>query len=272
MSQRHCPRHVAQSLLGPARLPIEVFGPLFALPTTTVEAMNEIARDDGGSTSTPGDSWSTDSGIWAVVVAGGSGSRFGGLKQFSALGGRSVIDWAVAGLGCPGRSVVVVPADQVDGVQIEDAMVVAGGSTRSASVREGLASLPPTADRVLIHDGARPLATPELVGRVVAALDGADGAVPVVPVTDTIRTIEGEPADRSNFVAVQTPQGFWLSAIRDALGDAEEATDDATLVTRAGGRVVHVDGDPSNLKVTVPDDLAVAEAILARRAAASLPS
>lgn len=227
--------------------------------------MNEIARGNAEAQREPVVPWQHDSGVWAVVVAGGGGARFGGLKQFSMLAGRPMIEWAVDALGCPDRCVVVVPSDHVDQVEMSGVSVVAGGETRSASVRAGLNALPPSADRVLIHDGARPLASPALVGRVVEALTDADGAVPVVPVTDTLRTVTGEPVDRALFVAVQTPQGFWVDAIRKALGNDSEATDDATLVTQSGGRVVHVEGDPANLKVTVADDLAIAEALLQQR-------
>ena len=243
-----------------------MLGSAFGSRTTNVVAMNVTATSEAGATSGSVGPWATDAGVWAVVVAGGSGARFGGLKQFSPLGGRTVIDWAVDALQCAGRTIVVVPAEHVEAIKVDNATVVAGGATRSDSVRAGLAALPATADRVLIHDGARPLVSSDVVGRVAAALEHADGAVPVVPVTDTLRTTAGEPVDRSLFVAAQTPQGFWVRAISDALGNDAEATDDATLVTQVGGTVVHVDGDPSNLKVTVADDLVVAEAILRQRA------
>ncbi len=231
--------------------------------------MTDIAQGEAEVHREPAVPWEHDAGVWAVVVAGGGGTRFGGLKQFALLAGRPMIEWSVSALACPDRCVVVVPADHVDEVDIAGVRVVAGGQTRSGSVRAGLNALPATADRVLIHDGARPLITREVVGRVIAALDDAEGAVPVVPVTDTLRTTTGEPADRTAFVAVQTPQGFWVESIRQALGNDSEATDDATLVTRSGGRVVHVDGDASNLKVTVADDLAMAESVLQHRESAS---
>jgi 2-C-methyl-D-erythritol 4-phosphate cytidylyltransferase len=115
---------------------------------------------------------------------------------------------------------------------------------------------------ILIHDAARPLATEGLYRRVIAAVrSGAAAAVPVVPVIDTIRSLTGGVVDRDGLRAVQTPQGFDASAIRAAHAAATEATDDATLVEAAGGTVVLVDGEPTNLKITGPQDRVVAEAL-----------
>lgn len=200
--------------------------------------------------------------VWAVVVAAGSGTRFGGLKQLDPLGGRRVLDWAVSGLGCAGRTVVVVPAQHVDAVNVDECIVVPGGDTRSESVRCGLDALPASATHVLVHDGARPLVSEAIVTRVIDALKAADGAIPVVPVTDTLRDHEGKTVDRSNLVAVQTPQGFAISELRAAHASGAVATDDAGLVTANGGTVLHVAGEARNLKITVPDDLVVAEALL----------
>lgn len=198
--------------------------------------------------------------LWALVVAGGSGTRFGGPKQLAALGSLRVIDHSVAAVAPAVEGVVVVgEAAGLPGRTI----VVPGGPSRSASVRAGLAVLPDDATHVLVHDAARPLASAAVVDRVVRALAaGAAGAVPVVPVVDTLRTVEGEPVDRSGFVAVQTPQGFRLDDLRAAHAAEPDATDDATLVSRRGGEVVHTEGDPANLKITVPHDLVVAAALL----------
>jgi 2-C-methyl-D-erythritol 4-phosphate cytidylyltransferase len=115
---------------------------------------------------------------------------------------------------------------------------------------------------VLVHDGARPLADTALFSRVIAAVRaGADAVVPVVPVVDTIRSLDGGAVDRSRLVAVQTPQGFRAEALRAAHRGGGEATDDATLVEAIGGKVVLVDGDRRNLKITEPDDLVVARAL-----------
>jgi len=210
---------------------------------------------------------------WAIVVAGGSGARFGGAKQFDVLGGRRVVDWAVlaASSACDGV-VLVVPADQVGRValDVQPDVIVAGGASRSASVRAGLAQVPDGVDVVVVHDAARPLAHPGLFAAVLEALAaGADGAVAAVPVADTLKRVgdDGtvvETVDRSGLWAVQTPQGFRLDVLRAAHVGEPEATDDAGLVEAAGGRVVVVAGDRRNLKVTDPADLALLEALVGR--------
>lgn len=206
--------------------------------------------------------------VWAIVVAGGGGMRFGGPKQFEDLDGRRVLDWSVAAArdACDGV-VVVVPADrQADEVD-RGVVTVAGGPTRSASVRAGLAAVPGDAEIVVVHDAARPLAGADLFRRAVTAVRaGADAAIPGVPVTDTVKRVEDgrvlETLDRNRLVAVQTPQAFRADVLRRAHRAAPEATDDAALVEALGGRVVVVDGDPRNLKLTSPDDLLVARALL----------
>jgi 2-C-methyl-D-erythritol 4-phosphate cytidylyltransferase len=207
--------------------------------------------------------------VWAVVVAAGAGRRFGGAKQYEPLAGARVLDHALraARAVCDGVVLVVPPHRAADAEPDADS-VVAGGETRSASVRAGLARVPEGAGVVVVHDGARPLAEPVLWERVVAAVRaGADAAVPVVPVTDTLRWTAGmaatrPPLDRDEVVAVQTPQAFAAPALRAAHRDDPEGTDDASLVEAAGGRVEIVPGDPRNLKVTDPSDLLVAEAVL----------
>lgn len=201
--------------------------------------------------------------IWSVVVAGGSGTRFGRPKQLADLAGRRVIDWSIAAVQTASTGVVVVGSDELgDPASLGVSAVVVGGATRSDSVRCGLDALPDDATHVLIHDAARPLVPAEVVGRVVEALDaGADAVVPVVPVTDTLRTATGNAADRDEFVAVQTPQGFRLSVLQQAHSSGTVASDDATVVEQAGGTVVHVDGAPENLKITFPHDLLVAESL-----------
>jgi 2-C-methyl-D-erythritol 4-phosphate cytidylyltransferase len=214
-------------------------------------------------------------GVWAIVVAGGSGSRFGDTvpKQFLELGGLRLIDWAVAAADAACHAVVaVLPAGHLDVTLPPPVTVVAGGPSRSASVRAGLAAVPDGAAVIVVHDAARPLADPALFGRVVDAVRaGADGAVPGVPVADTVKRVESstgvvlETLDRSALRAIQTPQAFAADVLRRAHAGGGEATDDATLVEAAGGRVVVVDGDPANLKITGPDDLARAEDLLLRR-------
>ena len=152
--------------------------------------------------------------------------------------------------------VLVVPPDRVDAPEPLADVVVAGGDTRSASVRAGLAALPPDAGVVLVHDAARPHASKDVWQRVLDGVrTGADAVVPCVPVVDTLREVDGTTVDRSRFVAVQTPQGFRVDALRRAHAGDQEGTDDASLVEATGGKVLVVDGDPGNRKITTPDDL-----------------
>lgn len=214
--------------------------------------------------------------VWTIVVAGGSGQRFGAPKQFASLfGDERVIDRSCdVARSCAGRVVVVLPsADQVENWRAArpDDVAVVGGSTRSESVRAGLAAVPADADIVCVHDAARPLATAALFEAVVAAVRaGADGAVPALPVTDTVKVVDPSGAvvstpDRSTLVTVQTPQAFAASVLRAAHASGAEGTDDAALVEQAGGRVVVVTGESWNHKITDPADLDRARALLADR-------
>ncbi len=214
-------------------------------------------------------------GVWAIVVAAGEGHRFGGAKQFQPLGDRCVLDWAVHGAARSCQGVVVVlpesrtvgeaawsPAPVASGCGGE-VVATPGGVLRSDSVRCGLSLVPGDVGIVLVHDGARPLASDSVYRRVIQAVRaGADAAVPVIDVTDTIRRRDGGTADRRELVAVQTPQAFRADVLRAAHADGADATDDATLVEAAGGTVAMVAGDSRNLKITEPHDLAVAEALL----------
>lgn len=194
--------------------------------------------------------------IWTVVVGGGSGQRFGTPKQYEPLGDERVIDRsrAVAESASDGV-VVVVPAADADRES-----AVAGGATRSESVRAGLAAVPAAATIICVHDAARPLADVDIYRRVIdAVVAGADAAIPAVPVTDTIKVVrngvvESTP-DRSTLVAVQTPQAFRAAVLRAAHDGGDASTDDAALVEAMGRRVVVVDGDDRNRKITHPDDL-----------------
>jgi 2-C-methyl-D-erythritol 4-phosphate cytidylyltransferase len=206
--------------------------------------------------------------VWVIVVAAGSGSRFGRPKQYEELAGRPVLDWSLAAArttatGPDDGVVVVVPPDRVGEPATGADRVVAGGATRSSSVRCGLAAVPGHAAVIVVHDGARPLAGAELFARVVEAVnDGADAAVPAVDVTDTLRHRTVGAVDRGGLVAVQTPQAFRAAALRGAHVAEPEATDDASLIEAAGGKVVVVEGSPANLKITRPIDLAIAEALV----------
>lgn len=206
--------------------------------------------------------------VWAVVVAAGSGSRFGGRKQFAVLAGRTVLEWSLAAAhaACTGV-VLVVPAEQVPTCVGMATAVVPGGATRAQSVRAGLAAVPTSADVIVVHDAARPLSSPGTWAAVVdAVLAGADGAIPCVPVADTIKQLDHQgrlvTLDRSRLLAAQTPQAFRASSLRRAHAGGTEATDDAGLVEGCGGRVVSVPGDARNLKITDRLDLSVAERLL----------
>ncbi len=249
------------------------------------------------------------SGIWGIVVGGGSGARFGTPKQFLMLGGRPVVEWSVAACRSSCDAVVLVlPADRrviaasgavtahhggsppsaSDEVPLEPPayptfgadLAVAGGATRSASVRCGLAAVPSSARVVVVHDAARPLASPDLFQAVIDAVeDGAAGAVCALPVTDTLKQLDrpsdallrGEgplPAvratvDRSALVAVQTPQAFRAEVLRECHERGIEATDDAGLLEACGASVRVVPGDPRNIKLTTPADLWLAERLVA---------
>lgn len=204
--------------------------------------------------------------VWGIVVAAGSGNRFGAPKQFAALNGVRLVDRAVhtAASVCD-HVVVVLPAGQEwNGPPVT--CVVAGGASRSDSVRAGLASVEPDAEIVVVHDAARPLASSELFGAVVDAVRaGADAAVPGIPLNDTVKRVADDrvtaTVPRDDLVAVQTPQAFRCAVLRAAHEHGGDATDDAALVEDAGGVVVVVAGDPRNIKITAHTDLAVALAL-----------
>ncbi len=196
-----------------------------------------------------------------IVVAAGRGERFGGEKHAALVGGVPLWRRAREVLMTGGVERVIVVGDVPGGVP--------GGDRRRDSVAAGLTALPTDAAGVLVHDAARPLATPHLVVRILQRLHvgDVDAVVPVVAVRDTIKRAEGpivrETVPREGLVAVQTPQGFRLSALREAQAASDEdASDDAVLIERAGGRVATVPGEPANLKVTYPADLDLAAALL----------
>jgi len=206
------------------------------------------------------------SGVWVIVVAAGTGSRFGSAvpKQYlTVTGDERVLDRSLAHARAHGDGIVLVVApDRVGDPEPGADRVVAGGSTRSESVRNGLAAIPSDAgvDVILVHDAARPSATPELFAAVIAAVRaGADAAIPGVAVADTIKRVAGdvvvETLVRDELVAVQTPQGFAADVLRAAHAGGGEGTDDAALVEAAGGKVVVVPGEAANRKITVARDL-----------------
>ncbi|HEX4217026.1 MAG TPA: 2-C-methyl-D-erythritol 4-phosphate cytidylyltransferase [Acidimicrobiales bacterium] len=212
--------------------------------------------------------------VWAIVVAGGSGARFGRPKQFLDLGGRTVLERSIAGARGVAAGVVVVvpegsPEEDVPDPNFGADVRVDGGPSRAASVRSGLAAVPADATVVVIHDAARPLASAALFEAVVAAVTGqtgADGCIPVLPVTDTLKRVADTrvltTVDRSDLVTAQTPQAFRATVLRRAHRGAADATDDAALLESIGATVLTVPGDPRNLKLTVPHDLVLAEILV----------
>lgn len=209
----------------------------------------------------------------AVVVAGGRGLRFGGPKQFSLVAGESVAAHSVRAARAVADTVVLVVPAHYDGADEGADLVVVGGDSRAASVRAGLASLD-DCDVVVVHDAARPLASAALFRAVVAAVeDGADAAIPGLDLTDTVKRVERGPdhtvvvetLDRSELVTVQTPQAFRREVLERAHAANDEATDDAGLVEAAGGRVVIVAGETTNVKITTPADIDVIRAALEER-------
>jgi 2-C-methyl-D-erythritol 4-phosphate cytidylyltransferase len=207
---------------------------------------------------------------WAIVVAGGTGSRFGAPKQYADLAGRTVLAWSLdrAREACHGVVLVLPRADVARRAARWAAdTVVPGGATRSASVRAGLAAVPDHVEVIAVHDAARPLAGPEIWRAVLDAVEaGADAAIPTVAVTDTIKCIQAdgtlETLDRARLVAVQTPQAFRADVLRRAHARNPDASDDAALVEAIGGNVVLVAGSPDNIKVTGPSDLTIVAALL----------
>ncbi len=216
--------------------------------------------------------------VRAVVVAAGEGRRFGGPKQFAALRGRPVLDWSLAAFEANPfiDSIVLVLANTGQGGKYiaryrKIEAVVRGGERRLDSVANGIEGLKAeSGDIILVHDGARPLVTQELIERVIDAARATGAAVPAVPLDDTIKEAEKDRVvrtlDRSRLFRVQTPQGFALDLLKRALEkakiDGAEGTDEASLVERLGLPVALVPGDPRNIKITSPLDLTMAEAFL----------
>jgi len=221
---------------------------------------------------------------WAIVVAGGDGARLGAdrPKAFVGLGGRPLLAHSIdlfEDHPAVDRIVLVVPAEWEEPATLladelaagKVAAAVPGGVTRALSVAAGLAEVTADAEAILVHDAARPFASAELVDRVLAALDAHEGAIPALPVTDTVKRVHdgvvAETLVRGELRAVQTPQAFRAAALRHAYAapaDAvRDATDCAALVEAAGFAVAAVPGEPGNVKITAPDDLARAEARLA---------
>ena len=229
-----------------------------------------------------------------LIAAAGSGRRMGAAinKLLLPVAGRPVLAWTLdAVLGCPAIEWIGVMGQPEDGPAIQAILLAArptrpvrwilGGDTRQESVRLGLEALPAAAEAVLIHDGARCLATPELFSRcalaLLEAMEAGAGIIAATPVSDTIKQVDQQgliqaTPDRQHLWAAQTPQGFAVRQLRSAHRQALEAgwsvTDDAALFERLGLPVQVLEAPASNIKLTTPFDLSVAEAVLCARSAA----
>lgn len=215
----------------------------------------------------------------AIVVAAGTGSRAGGAKQWRALGGKPVVRWSVEALLAAGARAVIVVRAPGAAIEADRALAglsgwraVDGGATRADSVKAGLAGLAGAAEDeiVLVHDAARPLLTGAVIERLLAALDDADGALPALPVADSLRRgadgLMQDAVERDGLYRAQTPQAFRLGVLTRAYAawPADETpTDEAVVVRRGGGRIALVTGDPRLMKLTFPEDFALAETLIA---------
>ena len=207
---------------------------------------------------------------WAILLGAGSGTRFGAQKQFLDLAGARIIDRAIHGAHDAVDAVVLVLPAGESWVGPPVHAVVEGGAQRSDSVRAGLAVIPPEVEVIVVHDVARPLATRATYSAVIDAVKaGADGAVPGIAISDTIKRVSQgmvvETLNRNELVAVQTPQAFNATKLRDAHLAGGDATDDAGLIEAIGGTVMVVQGDALNQKITEGSDLMRLEALLAER-------
>ncbi len=218
---------------------------------------------------------------WALLVAAGAGERLGidRPKAFASLGGRPLlaesldrldrspwVDAIVVAAPVGWEEPAILLAEELAATKVVSC--VTGGATRADSVRAALADVPEDALVVLVHDAARPLLDDAVIERLLAPLaDGFDGVVPTVAIPDTVKRVDGsvvvETLDRDDLVGAQTPQAFLAPSLRRAFaGDLSAATDCATLVERAGGRVAVVAGDSRLVKVTTASDLALVELLL----------
>jgi 2-C-methyl-D-erythritol 4-phosphate cytidylyltransferase len=220
--------------------------------------------------------------VGLVIPAGGSGQRLGGrMKADLPLAGKTVLQYALEpflSLAEIEHIAIAVPAELLTRppvwLQNPRVRLVQGGAERSDSVRAGIAALPADVDIVVIHDAARPLVRVALIQEVIAAARSGNGAIAALPATDTVHVVDDElrivqTPDRAVLWQAQTPQAFPRllieAAHRRAVGEQWHGTDDAALVVRCGGTVQIVRGDPENLKITIPLDIEVAEALLSRR-------
>jgi 2-C-methyl-D-erythritol 4-phosphate cytidylyltransferase len=216
--------------------------------------------------------------VTAIIVAAGEGKRFGFSKQFALLGRKSVLDRCLEIFEGHRKVAAIVLVLKDVGLKNEYlkryrkmVAVVKGGKRRQDSVLSGFRQVDPEkAEIVLVHDGVRSLVSDNLIDRVIEATRKAGAAVPAIPLEDTIKLVEGDEVsrtlDRDQLVRVQTPQGFSYPILKAALDKAKDenfyGTDEASLAERIGKKVIVVQGDHKNIKITTPEDLKIAEAFL----------
>lgn len=217
--------------------------------------------------------------IYNIIVAAGSGSRFGASlpKQYCLMNGRPVLMHTIENMrsALPGSPIILVlSADFVDywrdlckEYSFESPQVVLGGDSRWQSVKNAIDVVPDDAEVISVHDGARPIVNKDMVARLIGALDNVYGVIPVISVTDSLRMINengSEPVERSKYKAVQTPQVFYAKVLKEAYSMPfnESFTDDASVLAALGYDVALVEGDAYNIKITNPLDIEVAQIYL----------
>jgi len=218
------------------------------------------------------------SNVTAIIVAAGEGKRFGSSKPYAVLKGKRILDHSLETFDRhPGIfDMVLVLRETGQKAFFLDRYaklktVVKGGERRQDSVLSGFQHIDPArTDIVLVHDAARPLVKAELIDRIIDATKAKGAAIPVLPVSDTVKRIDGNRVlrtiDRQGLYCIQTPQGFSCEilgrAFEEVLEDSRTYTDEAALVEKLGVDVFAVPGDPKNIKITVPGDLKIAEAFI----------
>ena len=220
--------------------------------------------------------------IYNIIVAAGSGSRFGAAlpKQYCLMNGRPVLMHTIENMrvALPDSHIVLVLnkdfvdywAELCEQYSFESPRVVVGGDSRWQSVKNAVDTIPREAEVITVHDGARPIVDRMMVERLIAALDDAPGAIPVVSVTDSLRRVNEQgssPVDRSQYKAVQTPQAFHADKLVAAysLPFNPTFTDDASVMAALGNDVALVEGDTYNIKITNPLDIEIAQLYLRQR-------
>lgn len=218
------------------------------------------------------------SNVTAIIVAAGEGKRFGSSKPFAVLKGKRILDHSLETFARhPGifDMVLVLRETSQKAVFLDRyaklKTVAKGGERRQDSVLSGFQHIDPArTDIVLVHDAARPLVKAELIDRIIETTEAKGAAIPVLPVSDTVKRIDGNRVsrtiDRQGLYLIQTPQGFSCEilgrALEEGLEDSQTYTDEAALVEKLGVDVFAVPGDPRNIKITVPGDLKIAEVFI----------